>query len=106
MYSLGNDQLSERGADVYVCVNQLRITPALTSSKRRDQGAIELELSDREAAEIGDRGKPCSEVVDGYDEPEIPQFGDDHLGTLKLADDACLSDLQDQRIPGKAVSLK
>lgn len=62
--SLGHDAQSERVSEVDYCANELRLTLPLTAGQRRDERAIELELSHRKSAEIGKGGESCPEIVD------------------------------------------
>ena len=82
--------------------HQLDVLLAAVVDEPTDEGAVELELGDGEAPQIGERGEARTEVVDGDAEAVAAQLLDDLPASLEVANDRCLGDLEDQcRTPGR-----
>src|SRR2546421_12532350 len=90
----GHDPQPQCVAEIDGRPNQL--TSPLCGGQPSDKYAVELDLADREAAEISQGGESRSEVVDRYGQPEIPQLGNDTSASFELSENGCLRNLQYQ----------
>jgi len=90
----GHDDQSQRVSELNSAPNQLHTPLIAMGSQVGEEGTVELELGDREAAEIRKRGKPCAEVVDRHPETECTEFFDELFACLEVADDRGLRDLE------------
>src|SRR4051794_7970154 len=97
----GHDAQSQRVAEIDSRPDQL--TSLLCGGQAGDKRAVELDLADCEAAEVGQGSESCAEVVDRYSQTQISQLGDDTLASLELSEDGCLRNLQYQRARRKTV---
>ena len=79
--ALGDDAQAERVREVDRRADQLQVTRALVLGQARDERAVELQLADRERAEVGERGEAGAEVVDRDDDAESRQLLDDRSAT-------------------------
>ena len=71
-----------------------------------DERAVELELANREVAQVGERGEPGAEVVDRDDQAEVAELLDDDSRAVEVGDDAGLGDLEDERLGRQLVQLE
>ena len=76
------------------------------AGQAHDEGLIEFELADREAAEVGERREAGAEVVNRHHDAEVAQGFDHGLGAGEILDDRRFGDLDDERLAGKVVAMQ
>ena len=69
-----------------------------------DEAAVELELADGQASQVGQRGEAGAEVVDRDDQAEIVKPLDGVLAALEIGDRGRLGHLQDEGLRAEARS--
>src|ERR1700694_4935526 len=94
--ALRDHRESQRMAQLDGGPNQLDVLLPAVRDQPVDEGAIQLELGDGEAAEVRKRGEPRSEIVDRDSEAETAQLRDDLPAAFEVANDGGLGDLQDE----------
>jgi hypothetical protein len=62
--------------------------------KPSDEGAIDLEHIDREAAKIAKRAIPGAEVIDGYPDPKVAKVFEAIGGPVRIAHERRFGDLK------------
>ena len=94
-------------AEVDRRAHELEVALLAVGAEAGDERAVELELADREAAQVGERREAGAEVVDRDDDAERRAASSmTALGALEVGDDAGLGDLEDQRLGGQVVLLE
>ena len=61
-----------------------------------DEGSVDFEFIDRQALEVGERGVPGAEIVDGKAQADIMELGRDLQRIHRIVHDGALSDLEGQ----------
>ena len=69
-----------------------------------DEAAVELQLPDGQATQVGERGEAGAEVVDRDHQPEVVESLDGVLAALKIRDRGRLGHLQDEDLGAQARS--
>ena len=81
--ALGHDAQSECVAEIDGGPHEFEVTSALSGGQAGDEGAVQFEFAHGQVAQIGEGGESGSEVVDGDDESEAPEFLDDARATVR-----------------------
>src|ERR1022692_2992713 len=80
------------------------VAHSAATSQSGDEGAIELQLVDGEAAEVSERCEACPEVVNRDAHAKIAELVDGATAAVEVADDRRLGDLHGQRRPRQSMA--
>jgi hypothetical protein len=104
--ALGHDPQAHGVAELDRRAHQVALPVAVAPQQARQEHPVELELSHRKAAEVGQRSDAGTEVVDRYQHAQTLQRCN-HLATgVQIADDRRLGQLQHQVLGRKVVVLE
>jgi hypothetical protein len=79
LYSFGHDTQTQGVAKVYGRAHKVDIAFDILCAEPADEGDIEFELLDCQAAEVGEGSETGPKVVDVHSDAEVPQLSDDPL---------------------------